>query len=261
MIDYATFQRIQHLHRVEQLTVAQIALAIALDARTVRRWLDEPRFRPRLAVPAAAFLSPWSPSLPAMPAPAFAAWPRRVPWSRFASDASRSPSRRPGACIPSGCRRILRRAGGPCGGSSRRPLEIEHLERLSVPVRGGARVQALGLGRVTVSAFSFTSHQYAAASSSSQALLSSRSRPVHHTSRKRRASVSLDGDKTWVRICSRCGRGQLIAHPRLPSERAVATSSFIRAVSTAPGTSVSPTTKAGVPRMPSWRPSARTSPR
>ena len=36
MIDYATFQRIQHLHRVEQLTVAQIAHAIALDARTVR---------------------------------------------------------------------------------------------------------------------------------------------------------------------------------------------------------------------------------
>ena len=49
MIDYATFQRIQHLHRVEQLTVAQIAHAIALDARTVRRWLDEPRFRPRLS--------------------------------------------------------------------------------------------------------------------------------------------------------------------------------------------------------------------
>ena len=35
MIDYATFQRIQHLHRVEQLTVAQIALAMAMDARTV----------------------------------------------------------------------------------------------------------------------------------------------------------------------------------------------------------------------------------
>ena len=47
MIDYATFQRIQHLHRVEQLTVAQIALAMAMDARTVRRWLDEPQFRAR----------------------------------------------------------------------------------------------------------------------------------------------------------------------------------------------------------------------
>ena len=51
MIEYATFQRIQHLHRVEQLTVAQIAHAMALDARTVRRWLDEPQFRAR-ATPA-----------------------------------------------------------------------------------------------------------------------------------------------------------------------------------------------------------------
>ena len=44
---------------------------------------------------------------------------------------------------------------------------------------------------VTVLPFDFTSHQNATASSSFQALLSSRSRPVHHTSRKRRASVSL----------------------------------------------------------------------
>ena len=59
MIDYATFQRIQHLHRVEQLTVAQIALAIALDARTVRRWLDEPRFRPRLSCARPSKLDPY----------------------------------------------------------------------------------------------------------------------------------------------------------------------------------------------------------
>ena len=64
-----------------------------------------------------------------------------------------------------------------------------------------------------------------------------------------------------VRICSRCGRGQLIAHPRSPPERAAATSSFIWAASTTPGTSVSPTTKAGVPPMRSCRASARTSPR
>ena len=44
---------------------------------------------------------------------------------------------------------------------------------------------------VTALPFDFTSHQNATASSSVQALLSSRSRPVHHTSRKRRASVSL----------------------------------------------------------------------
>ena len=59
MIDYATFQRIQHLHRVEQLTVAQIAHAIALDARTVRRWLDEPRFRPRLCGARPSKLDPY----------------------------------------------------------------------------------------------------------------------------------------------------------------------------------------------------------
>ena len=59
MIDYATFQRIQHLHRIEQLTVAQIAHAIALDARTVRRWLDEPRFRPRLCGARPSKLDPY----------------------------------------------------------------------------------------------------------------------------------------------------------------------------------------------------------
>ena len=35
-------------HRLMRVTVAQMAHATALDARTVRRWLDEPRFRPRL---------------------------------------------------------------------------------------------------------------------------------------------------------------------------------------------------------------------
>ena len=47
MIDYPTYQRIQHLHHVEKLTVTQIAHAVAMDARTVRRWLDEPHFRAR----------------------------------------------------------------------------------------------------------------------------------------------------------------------------------------------------------------------
>ena len=59
MIDYATYQRIQHLHRVEQLTVTQIAHAIALDARTVRRWLDEPRFRPRVPCARPSKLDPY----------------------------------------------------------------------------------------------------------------------------------------------------------------------------------------------------------
>ena len=59
MIDYATYQRIQHLHRAEQLTVAQVAAAVSLDVRTVRRWLDEPRFRPRITPARASKLDPF----------------------------------------------------------------------------------------------------------------------------------------------------------------------------------------------------------
>ena len=59
MIDYATWQRIQHLHRVEKLTVAQIAPAVSLDARTVRRWLDEPRFRARVTPARPSKLDPY----------------------------------------------------------------------------------------------------------------------------------------------------------------------------------------------------------
>ena len=50
---------IQHLHRVEQLTAAQIAQAVSLDVRTVRRWLDEPRFRPRITPARASKLDPF----------------------------------------------------------------------------------------------------------------------------------------------------------------------------------------------------------
>ena len=110
------------------------------------------RFPSPFLLPSCSPLVPSLSAMPAMPAPTFDAWPRRVPWSRFASDVPRSPSRRPGACITSGCRRSLRRTAGPCGGSSRRPLGIEHLERLGVPMRGGARVQAPGLGRVSANA-------------------------------------------------------------------------------------------------------------
>ena len=59
MIDYATYQRVQHLHRVEQLTLSQIAVAVSLDVRTVRRWLDEPRFRPRVPCARPSKLDPF----------------------------------------------------------------------------------------------------------------------------------------------------------------------------------------------------------
>ena len=60
-----------------------------------------------------------------------------------------------------------------------------------VPGTSAPRSTSSRSATVTVLPFDFTSHQYATASSSFQALLSSRSRPVHYTSRKRRASVSL----------------------------------------------------------------------
>ena len=59
MIDYATWQRIGHLHRVEKLTVAQIARKVSLDARTVRRWLDEPQFRARATAARPSKLDPY----------------------------------------------------------------------------------------------------------------------------------------------------------------------------------------------------------
>ena len=59
MIDFETWQRIGHLHRAEKLTVAQIARNVSLDARTVRRWLDEPRFRARATAARPSKLDPY----------------------------------------------------------------------------------------------------------------------------------------------------------------------------------------------------------
>ena len=59
MIDYATYQRIHHLHRVEKLTLNQVAHAMSVDVRTVRHWLDEPRFRPRLTPARPSKLDPY----------------------------------------------------------------------------------------------------------------------------------------------------------------------------------------------------------
>ena len=61
MIDYATYQRIRHLHQTEQLNVGQITRRLELDARTVRYWLDEPTFRPRKTPPRPSKLDPYKP--------------------------------------------------------------------------------------------------------------------------------------------------------------------------------------------------------
>lgn len=49
MIDYQTFHQIRHLRDEEHLSVAQIALALALDERTVSKWIDVEKYQPRQA--------------------------------------------------------------------------------------------------------------------------------------------------------------------------------------------------------------------
>ena len=47
MMDFELFTKIKHFHEQEGLKPAQIARELSLDPRTVKRWLDEKRFRPR----------------------------------------------------------------------------------------------------------------------------------------------------------------------------------------------------------------------
>jgi transposase len=49
MIDYELFQKAKHLKEQEGLTPPQIADALSLDARTVRKWLSKNRYTPRKA--------------------------------------------------------------------------------------------------------------------------------------------------------------------------------------------------------------------
>ena len=58
MIDYQTFCAIHDHHTQRGLNAAQIAEALALDARTVAKWLSEPRFRPRQSRARASKLDP-----------------------------------------------------------------------------------------------------------------------------------------------------------------------------------------------------------
>jgi len=59
MIDYETYCRIKHLREQEGLTLAQIARALSLDARTVRTWAEAGRFRPRQTPRRASKLDPY----------------------------------------------------------------------------------------------------------------------------------------------------------------------------------------------------------
>jgi len=49
MIDYETFCKIREYHTQRALKTEQIAHALGLDGRTVAKWIDEPRYRPRHA--------------------------------------------------------------------------------------------------------------------------------------------------------------------------------------------------------------------
>ncbi len=59
MIDYETYCKIRDYHQQKGLKATQIARALGLDGRTVTRWLNEPRYRPRLSGPRASKLDPY----------------------------------------------------------------------------------------------------------------------------------------------------------------------------------------------------------
>jgi transposase len=58
MIDYEDYCQIKQ-QQAQGLTAAQIAAATGLDERTVRKWLAEPRYRPRQTAPRPSKLTPF----------------------------------------------------------------------------------------------------------------------------------------------------------------------------------------------------------
>ena len=59
MIDYELFSKIKHLKEHEGLTGSQIAAELALDPRTVGKWLAQGQFRPRKAAARPSKLDPF----------------------------------------------------------------------------------------------------------------------------------------------------------------------------------------------------------
>ena len=59
MIDYELFCKIKHLKEQEKLIPTQIASELALDPRTVRSWLSQPRFSQRKSSPRSSKLDPF----------------------------------------------------------------------------------------------------------------------------------------------------------------------------------------------------------
>jgi transposase len=63
MIDYQTYCAIHDHHTQRGLNAAQIAEALALDARTVAKWLAEPRYHPRRCRARTSKLDPHKPTI------------------------------------------------------------------------------------------------------------------------------------------------------------------------------------------------------
>lgn len=58
-MDYETYCKIKKLHDQDGLNCAQIAREIALDSRTVQKWIQEERYRPRQSAPKTSILDPF----------------------------------------------------------------------------------------------------------------------------------------------------------------------------------------------------------
>ena len=63
MIDYETYQRIKQLQSQEHLSAMQIANELAIDYRTVAKWLKTPRFHPRQSSAQSSLLDPFKDQL------------------------------------------------------------------------------------------------------------------------------------------------------------------------------------------------------
>ena len=59
MIDYQLYSKIRHLCQQDGLTAQQIARHLAMDVRTVKKWLEEKQFKPRESSPRASKLDPF----------------------------------------------------------------------------------------------------------------------------------------------------------------------------------------------------------
>ena len=58
MIDYESFCKIKHLKAHEGLSASQIAAELAMDPRTVGKWLAQEHFKPRKPTARASKLDP-----------------------------------------------------------------------------------------------------------------------------------------------------------------------------------------------------------